>query len=173
MKLKSPPPILYVLVGVCALYVIAIRSCSLLQGSLTRTKPTNSSLVGTYSVENISWFASNRHELKRVSLILASNGTYELSTPHDRVSSPLIPARSGEWSLSPMRGMDLGSRETWGISFVPVDGAASKAWLLEDQPPYRIMFLDYSKRTQFGDLLVLKKDDQGGEANASSSRTTP
>lgn len=170
---KRPPPVLYVLVLICALYAIVLRSCSLFQGSPTFIEPTKDSLAGTYSVENISWFASNRQELKSMSLILASNGTYELRTPHDRVSSLLIPARSGEWSLSPMRGMDLGSRETWGISFVPVDGAASKACLLENKPPYRIMFIDYSKRTQFGDLLVWKKDDHGGEDGSPSSRSSP
>lgn len=173
MKLKRPPPILYVLVLVCALGMITLRSCSLFQGSPTFTKPTKESLVGAYSVENISWFVSNRQELKKVSLTLASNGAYKLHTPHDLVSSPLIPVRSGQWSIIPMRGMDLGSRETWGVSFVPANRAASEAWLLENKPPYRIMFTDYSRRTLFGDLLVLKKDDQGGKDKSSSNRISP
>ena len=171
--MKRPPPIVYVLVFVFALSVFVLRSCNLFQGSPTFTEPTKESLVGVYTVENISWFASNRRELKEASLTLASNGTYELHTPHNRVSSPLIPTRSGKWSISPMRGMDLGSNETWGVTFVPADATPSKAWLLENKPPYRIMFVDDSKRTQFGELLVLKKSDQGGEDNSPSSRTSP
>jgi len=171
--MKRPPPILYVLVLIFVLGVFVLRSCSLFQGSPTFTEPTKDDLVGVYTVENISWFVSNRRELKEVSLTLASNGTYELHTPHDRVSSPLIPVRSGKWSITPMRGRDFGSRETWGVSFVPAHGAVSEAWLLENKPPYRIMFTDYSRQTQFGELLVLKKSELGGEGTAAPLRAPP
>jgi hypothetical protein len=139
------------------LCTLALSSCGLFEGTPTFSKPSKNSVAGTYSVESISWFVSSRRELKNVTLTLSDNGSYQLHAQHERLSSPLIPSPSGEWTISPKRGMDLGSRETWGVRFTSSLGTTTEAWLLEEMPPYRIMFCDYSRR-EVGELLVLKKD---------------
>jgi hypothetical protein len=152
--------VLSLIAVVGAFLILAILPRGLSQGPLTFSMPSKESVVGTYSVESISWFVPSRRELKKVSLSLSNNGTYQLHTQHNRLFSPLIPALSGQWTISPMRGMDLGSRETWGVRFASALGVTTEAWLLEEIPPYRIMFSDYSRRSHVGELLILKKAEQ-------------
>ena len=152
--------VLLLIAVVCLFLILATLPRGLSQGTLTFSMPPKESVEGTYSVESVSWFVPSRQELKDVSLSLSNNGTYQLHTHHNRLSSPLIPAPSGDWTIAPMRGMDLGSRETWGVCFTSSLGVTTEAWLLEEMPPYRIMFTDYSRRSQVGELLVLRKAEQ-------------
>jgi len=120
------------------------------------TKLSRKDFSGRYSVQKVSRFVAGRGNLKRASLLLHENGIYTVATPKPANNRELLPSSSGIWEVTPYRGMDLGSRETWAIRFKGVDGSQSLAWSLNSQAPYRLMFLDQS-RVAVGETLILKR----------------
>lgn len=148
------------------LCILTSPSCGLFEGEPTFERPSKKSVAGTYLVEDVSWFVPDRRELKTVLLTLSDSGRYQLRAHDDQLSSPLIPCSSGLWEITPRRGMDLGSRETWGVRFISPNGNRTEAYLLNQMPPYRMMFVDYSRRSQVGEVLILKKSEQGVRGKA-------
>lgn len=156
----------------CALLMSSCTVVRLFKWTPTYGKPSSDQLSGKYTVDEVTWFVPNRKDLKEVSLILSKDGSYRLRSNNPNLSSPLIPAQAGEWSIEPMRGMDLGSRETWGVRFSLPNGRSTSAFCLEPSAPYRLLFDDYSRRSG-GGMLILKRADEKAETVPPRSKPSP
>ena len=146
---------------VCILIVTILQSCQIFQEPTFR-QPRPKDVTGDYIVQKVSWFAPNRNQLKKVSLTLASNGTYQLHFRDSRFASPLIPPPTGKWVIESRHGLDIGSNATWTVRFSPLHETTgyTSAWLLGNEAPHKLMFDDYS-RVELGDLLIMKRVESG------------
>lgn len=161
--------------ALCLGSALLLSSCTVVrffQWTPAYDKPSTDDLSGTYVVDEVSWIVPQRRDLKEISLSLSKDGSYRLRSSDPNLSSPLIPARAGKWSIEPMRGMDLGSRETWGVRFSMPNGRATSAFCLEPRAPHRLLFEDYSRRSG-GDLLILKRAEGKAEMMLPRSKPSP
>jgi hypothetical protein len=135
-----------------------LPACSLLEVNAVTSKPSAKTLAGTYTVEHISWLAPKQRNLKKISLEISAGGTFKAN---EVSSGTWIPAGAGNWEMKPIRGHDLGSRETWGIHFnSPGSSQVTAYWLGEVHAPNKLMFEDPSGNWLFRDYLILKKVEQ-------------
>jgi hypothetical protein len=147
-----------------ALVPLLLTSCEILQDIQhppAFEKPNPQDLAGTYAVTKVSLSADSRDQLRRVSLEIHADGTFQLHNPSPDLTSPLIPGARGTWKLELSSGVDIASGQSWGICFMGIDGTWRTGMCVHSgkaaNSPYELVFLDSPGNRVFDDLLVMDR----------------
>jgi len=137
----------------------ALSSCVLFKHEPTLTKPAMRDLAGTYVVEEVSWRARNKKALKAATIHLSADGLYRVSGVAQAAGGMLLPpANSGTWEVYAVWGLDLGSRQNWGVLFSEPTGKVNWSCHCQGEPkPWGLLFTDYTVHKQLGDHLLLRR----------------
>jgi len=139
--------------------VLLLASCEVFQGYPVFAEPKHEDIVGTYSVAKVSWSMAQRRAIKRVSLHLFKDGTYQLENRDPNLATPLLPGVRGTWHLKLEYDLDLGSRESWTVSLSSTNQDPKRAFCLKDEHgPYKLEIMSPNPSRTFDDFLVLEKN---------------
>lgn len=140
--------------------LMLLPSCILLEDS-TVTKPSKKNLTGFYKVSQISPLTSHKKEIGAISINLKSDGGFRMcDSERALVRSPGLNS-AGYWKIVPTYGLDLGSRQCWGVQLVTKDDLVITAHCLGNNPTDGLLISgEYIRDSQRDCYFVMKKSEQ-------------
>jgi hypothetical protein len=144
--------------------MILLPSCTILLEDPTLTKPSRKDLSGQYVVSKKSPLTPHKKEISAISLELKNDGSFRMSDPRNALLRE--GTWTGSWNIIATYGLDLGSRQCWGVQLVRKDRQRVMTFdcLGNEQPDRLLISGAYIPDAGINCYFVMKKSERSAPA---------